>query len=420
MDAGDTIAAYAQLVRDRLPATILPYWLRVSRDDVAGGYLLRDDFMSSPVRRAGRVVLRHRRPMSRDDKHLVSQARLVWVFAHAHRHGYGDGTVYLDAARRGQEFLVAHFHDHERGGFRWVTDRFGRPVNDAKLLYGQSFVIYAFVELARASGTREPLDDALGLFRAVDRELHDDRHGGWREHADGDWSPLGDGDPRAELHSVGRKTANAMVHWLEATTALYAETQDPDVHRALEETLELCRRHLFPDDPGDTYDPYRADWTRDPDGEQLASYGHNVEYAWLMVHAQEALGRQPDWEHFHAYVDHTLRCGFDHARGGAFTSGRGNEPANVRHKVWWVQSELIAALTVALTEHHDERYADALAQTVSFVERNMTDRRDGILVESVEEDGRRQRPRKSGNWKAGYHELRASVKVTEAFAAPPR
>jgi len=81
---------------------------------------------------------------------------------------------------------------------------------------------------------------------------------------------------------------------------------------------------------------------------------------------------------------------------------------------------VIAALTVALAEQYDERYARALAQTVTFVERSMTDRRDGSLVESVEEDGRRERPRKSGNWKAGYHEVRAAVMLTDAFSAPPR
>ena len=145
------------------------------------------------------------------------------------------------------------------------------------------------------------------------------------------------------------------------------------------------------------------------------SYGHNVEYGWLMVRAQQVLGLEPDRARLHAYLDHTLRCGFDHERGGAYTSGRGEEPADRRHKIAWVQCELIAALTDALTVRDDDRYARALAQTLDFVERHMTDPRDGILVESVQEDGNRDWPRKSGNWKAGYHETRAAVKLTDAF-----
>jgi mannose/cellobiose epimerase-like protein (N-acyl-D-glucosamine 2-epimerase family) len=82
-----------------------------------------------------------------------------------------------------------------------------------------------------------------------------------------------------------------------------------------------------------------------------------------------------------------------------------------------VQCELVNALCVALADHADERYEKALAQTVTFVERAMTDRHDGILVEEVEEDGSRRRPRKSGNWKAGYHDVRTAIVVAEAFPA---
>ena len=174
---------------------MLPYWLEASRDDVAGGFLLHDDVLRGAVRKVGRVLVRGRRPAPSDHKQLVTQARLVWVFAHAHRKGYDDGTVYLEAAEQGRRFLLEHFRDPEREGYRWMTDRAGRVVNDVKLFYAQAFVVYALVELSRASGRHEPLDDALTLFRAVERELHDDQHGGWREQADDDWSPVPDDDP---------------------------------------------------------------------------------------------------------------------------------------------------------------------------------------------------------------------------------
>ena len=416
MDAEATVRAHARLTRDRLPSTMLPYWLRVTRDDAAGGYLLRNDVLRGPARRARLALARTVRGSPADDtKQLVSQARLLWVFAHAHARGL-DPTRYLDAAHRGQEFLLEHFRDHEHGGYRWMTDRVGRPVNEVKVLYGQSFVIYAFVELARASGSRAPLDDALALFRSIDRELHDDRFGGWHEHAHPDWSPLVAGAHGAGMGDAGRKSANALVHWMEATSALYAATGDDAVRRALVEALGLCRDPVFPADPGDTHEPFLPDWSLDPDGVHRVSYGHNVEYAWLMLHAEDALGEPRDWDRFHTYLDHMLRVGFDDRRGGAFTAGHGDQPADDRHKVWWVQCELVNALTVALSEHHDERYERALAQTLTFVEQSMTDRRDGILLEAVEEDGRRRWPRKSGNWKAGYHDVRAATTLVDAFA----
>src|SRR5262249_40796919 len=160
--------------------------------------------------------------------------------------------------------------------------------------------------------------------------------------------------------------------------------------------------HMFPVDPGRTREPFLPDWTPDPDGEHLMSYGHNVEFMWLMVHAQRALGIDEDWDRYHVYVDHTLRHGFDHRRGGAYAWGHGDEPGHRRYKVSWIQCELVNALTIALVRQDDERYATALAQTLDFVERHMTDRRDGIFLESVQEDGRRRLPKKSGTMKAGY------------------
>ena len=415
MDAHATLVAYGRRTRERLPATILPYWLRASRDDTCGGFRLPDDVVRGPVRRVGRVLVGGRRPAPNEDKHLVTQARLVWVFAHAHRHGLGATSELLDASRSGHAFLLEHFRDADHGGYCWLTDRAGRVRNEVKVLYGQAFVIYAFVELARASGDRAPLDDALALFRAVDRELHDDEHGGWREHAEPDWSPLEEGDRRAELPFVGRKSQNALVHWLEALTVLLDESGDASVRRALAEALDLCATHVFPADPTTTYDPFLVDWTRDPAGAGTASYGHDVEYAWLALEAQRALGRPLEWDRFHAYLHHTLRCGFDHERGGAFAQGRGGEPASDRQKIWWVQCELMVALTVALTHEWDDHAARALAQTTTFVERYLTDRRDGVLLESVHEDGRPLRPRKSGPWKAGYHDVRAAVRIAETF-----
>ena len=77
--------------------------------------------------------------------------------------------------------------------------------------------------LERRQDARNRSTTRSTLFRAVERELHDDQHGGWREQAEDDWSPVPDDDPRVEVPFNGRKSANAIVHWLEATTALYAE-----------------------------------------------------------------------------------------------------------------------------------------------------------------------------------------------------
>jgi mannose/cellobiose epimerase-like protein (N-acyl-D-glucosamine 2-epimerase family) len=367
------------------------------------------------LRRAGRRVLRGPAGPLPDDKQLVDQARLVWVFSHAHRKGFDDQGLALQAAARGRRFLQESFLDREHGGYVWMTDRAGLPVNPVKHLYGQAFVIFSLVEYARASGDAAALHDAIALHRSIEGQLHDDVHGGWREHGDADWSVLADDDPRIRVPFPGRKSANTVMHWIEALTELYSESGDARCGASLTEALAVARRFLFPLDPAHTYEARRPDWTIDPDATP-GTYGHDVEFAWLMVRAQQALGLEPAWEQLYAYLDHTLLHGFDHRRGGVFTSGPRDGAADRRDKVWWVQYEFVAALIEALVERHDERYACALARTLTFVERHLTDRHDGVAFESVREDGRPRSRRKAGHWKAGYHEVRATVKLVDAFA----
>src|SRR5437867_4793392 len=134
---------YARQFRAQLVQKVMPYWCDTAIDGQRGGYLLADDLK-------GRGEAR--------DKQLVTQSRLVWGFAHAHLHKLGDGQHdYLKAAQNGYRFLLDHFRDKENGGYFWKTDLAGQPIVDCKFLYGESFVIYAFVEYYRASGDREAL-----------------------------------------------------------------------------------------------------------------------------------------------------------------------------------------------------------------------------------------------------------------------
>ena len=235
--------------RRRLPESALPYWLATTRDDEAGGYLVHDDLLRGPLRRMGHRALRGRRPPPSDDKQLVTQARLMWLFSLAHRRGYGRDREYLDAATSGYRFLLDHFRDRDRGGYCWMTDRHGQVVNEVKVFYGQAFVIFAFVELARRRAIGNRSSTPARSSRTVEHELHDDEHGGWREHAAGDWGVLADDDARIQVPFGGRKSGNAVVHWLEALAELCAETGDAVARGSLAEALDVSREHLFPADP---------------------------------------------------------------------------------------------------------------------------------------------------------------------------
>lgn len=395
-------AATSRAIHDQLATKILPYWYDTAVDREQGGYLLADD-----LRGRGRAT----------EKQLVGQARMVWGFSHVHLKGFKDDQHdYLAAARQGYQFLLDHFLDREHGGYFWTTDLAGKPVNRRKIIYGESFVIYGMVEYYRASGDRAALDHALELYRVLQQRSHDEKNGGWVEHFEADWTPMLRPGPEAIVEVGGLKSANTHLHLMEALTELYDASHDPAVKRSLEEALRINMTYFYPPDPAKANFHRQPDWgvVTAPSSAGL-SYGHNIEFAWLMIRAERVLGREPSWSHFEAHLNHALAHGFDHARGGFYSRGVGNEPASDTDKIWWVEAEGIAALTDALKHRENPDYARALEQTIEFADKYLATPGAGIWMDTVTAEGKPKATGKAHSWKANYHDVRALVKYVEAF-----
>jgi mannobiose 2-epimerase len=427
-------AGQAAAWRQQLSAQVMPFWHDRTLDPEQGGYLLRESGTS--------------------DKLLVSQARLLWEFAYAHRLGVRDPQRdYLAAAASGYRFLRTYFRDTLHGGYYWMTNRAGRPLNERKFLYGQACMLAALVEYYRASGDAAALQDALDLYGTLMERARDPVNGGWTEHFEADWQPLsgtgtgaaGTGagsttsrplasqqliiDPATvvDVGIVGTKSGEAHLELMAALTELLLVSREaavpaaapgPAIEDALAEALDLNLKYFFPQHPGQAY-PYREpDWQR-PLGAKFReiSYGENVEFAWLMLAAQAALGRDPLWPRFDAILQHALKYGFDDKRGGLYAIGFGDRPALATEKVWWAQAEMLAALTTGVQQRADPERVQALEQLVSFVTTYQTDPRDGIWFEAVKADGLQWRPGKANHWKTGFNDLRAMELFVETFGA---
>lgn len=403
MAAPRNVRDYAVELRRGLNEKILPYWFDTGLDLTNGGYILADDGRG---RREAR------------EKQLVSQARMLWTFSHVHLKGFRDAKRdYLGAAERGYRFLTQRFLDPEHGGYFWKTDLAGGPTNPRKILYGQAFVVYALVEYHRASGSPEARERAMELFRLVQKQAHDAANDGWSEHFTRDWKLIASPDPGCEVEIPGLKSANAHLHWMEALAELYDVTKDAAVRRSLEEALRLNATHFYPLNAGKSAFHRHPDWREvtDPKSAGL-SYGHNVEFAWLMIRAEQVLGKRPSWPHFDAHLQHALKHGYDYVHGGLYDRGVGDQPATKRDKVWWVQSEMLAALTDGFSHKPRPDYSRALMLLLDFITKHQADPKDGIWYDTVAEDGSAKNPAKAHNWKANYHDVRALVKFVDAFA----
>jgi mannobiose 2-epimerase len=134
-----------------------------------------------------------------------------------------------------------------------------------------------------------------------------------------------------------------------------------------------------------------------------------------MIRAERILGDQPSWDHFYAHLNHALRYGYDHDRGGLYNRGFDDEPATQTDKIWWVEAEMLAALTESLGHRADAAHEKALESLLAFLMTHQIDPDDGIWYETVSEEGRILSGAKAHNWKANYHDVRALVKFIRVF-----
>jgi mannobiose 2-epimerase len=364
------LRGYASRLEMQLRTKTLPWWSQ-TLDIRYGGYLL-----------------------SPDEKQLATQSRMVWVFSHAHRTGLGD---YLDVAEKGVAFLLNRFRDPKHGGFFWKTDLSGRVRSNRKILYGQLFVLYALVEYFRASGDRSALDEARSLFELLVERAHDNTHGGWFEHFGRNWRPMRSHRRGLEVEVPGLKSANAHLHAVEAFTELYAQTADHEVETFLAEAVDLSKAHFYPDAPRASSSHRGRDWS--PANRPGSLHGHNIEFAWLLVEAESALRREPSEDRFDAYVVHTLA-------------------ASRPERLWWVEAEILAALTIGVVRWGRPRYEEALEELLGFLLAHVIDPVDGVWLHTVAVDGTPVNAVKVETWKDAYHEVRATAMLIDALAAP--
>ena len=370
-------AALAAEVRSELEA-LLSAWYPRTTDDEYGGFLSRFDHAWNAE--------------TRQEKMIVTQARHVWTTARAAEFFPGDDR-FLPLASHGFSYLRDVLWDDEYGGFFWLVSREGQPLPGQgdrflKQAYGNAFGIYALAAYHEVSGDPEALALAQQAFGWLDNHAHDPVHGGYFQFLERDGTPLHEG-----FAGTPPKDQNSSIHLLEAFTELYRVWPDPVLRSRLAELLTLIRDvQTVP--PGYLTLFSHADWTpvsfRDSSeavrqaNHQLdhVSFGHDVETAYLMLEAAEALGLQTDTTLLAGkrMVDHALRTGWDDHDGGFFDAGYylpGDTGITiVRHtKNWWAQAEGLNSLLLMADLFPDDplRYEARFVELWNYIDANLID-----------------------------------------------
>src|SRR5262249_8682225 len=147
---------------------------------------------------------------------------------------------------------------------------------------------------------------------------------------------------------------------------------DPLVRRRLDELLVVNTSTIRLPQYGCNVDGFAPDWKPIETPRNLrASYGHDVEAAWLCLDAARTLGHPPGLLRGCAegLVAYSLKHGYDRAHGGFFYTGPLGQDADDTKKEWWVQAEALVSMLELHRLTGKREYYDAFAQTLDFVEK---------------------------------------------------
>ena len=351
---------------------------------------------------------------------------MIYTASSVHRAGLDPSGVFLKSARQGVDFLLDHFWDEQFWGWYWTTERDGKPINESKLTYGQSFVIYALSEYGMASGDQRGLEWAIKTYEVLQTLSADNGYGGYYEFLERDFT-------RKPPHRGGgdRKSFDIHMHLMEAYTNLYEATGANVYKQRTQEMVDLIFSKIVEPESGVGLAQFSLDWKpvraiifdnvwgadRDVDesdeGRPLdnTSYGHNVEFAWLLGHTINILGLDADKykEAFRKIYDHAFQYGVDWEKGGIFCEGPMAGPARERNKEFWQQAEALVGFLDAYIQLGDEKYIDAYEKIHRFVMDTVVNKGVGEWFPLFDENNTLLWDYMAHAWKINYHTVRSMI-----------
>ncbi|UGU17888.1 AGE family epimerase/isomerase [Sinomicrobium kalidii] len=364
------------------------------------------------------------------DKMIVTQSRHIWTNARAFLL-YGEDK-YLGYAEHGFRFLRDKMWDKGNGGFHNLVTKTGKPIpkpGEAKTAYGNAFAIYALAAYYKASRNEEALELAKKTFRWLEKHSHDPEYKGYFQHMEANGDRIARTADTPSAADTGYKDQNSTIHLLEAFTELYTVWPDELLRQRLEELLLLVRDTIVNDDNYMNLF-FERDWTpvsfRDRSKETIekhyyldhVSFGHDVETAYLMLEASDALGRKDREKTLHTgknMVDHALDNGWDSKSGGFYDGGyyfKGTNGITIVNpdKNWWSQAEGLNTLLI-MDRHFpgDKRsYGEYFLKLWKYTGTYITDSRKGGWYEWGQDTRPETRKDPKGHiWKSTYHNFRA-------------
>ncbi len=384
---------YVQSINAEL-TNILQYWMEKTPDHENGGFLgkIDNDNIVTPNAPKGSVL----------------NARILWSFAAAYNHD--PQPQYLETADRAYQYIAEHFVDNNYGGVYWTVDAQGNPLDTKKQVYAIAFTIYAFSEYFIASGREVAKDHAVELYQDLIKYSLDKEKGGYFEAFGQQWEPIAD-LRLSDKDANEKKTMNTHLHVLEAFANLYRIWPDDVLKSHITDLLANFTTHIIDAETGHLKLFFDEDWSsKSP----IISYGHDIEAAWLLLEASEAI-EDEEWiarlKDIAVKMAHATIEGID-KDGGLWYEKDPSAEHVIKEKHWWVQAEAMVGFYNAWHISHDPIFLDQFSKVWDYTQKHIIDHENGEWFWGIGPDGQVMAGEdKAGLWKCPYHNSRACIEI---------
>lgn len=372
---------------------ILDYWLNNTLDDKNGGFI---------------GEINHQNLKNFDsEKGSVLNARILWTFSAAY--AATADLEYFKTAERAFNFVKNFFHDKDYGGIFWSINPNKTPKDTKNQIYAIAFTIYGLSEFYKISKNNEALELAKNLFIKIEENSRDTINGGYLEAFTRDWKELDD-LRLSDKEANEKKTMNTHLHIVEGYANLYQIWPSEKLKDAIVEILHVIQQYFIDKKTYHLKLFFNENWI---EKEDVISYGHDIEAAWLLLWCAEVIQNKKlinDYQKTAIAIAEATKEGID-KDGGLWYEYEPKEHKLIQEKHWWPQAELWIGMVNAWQITQKEEYLEIVEKNFEFVEKYILDHKNGEWIWGIYQDYSPIQKDKAGFWKCPYHNSRACIEL---------
>ena len=375
---------------------ILSYWEIFTPDTENGGYIGKIDHENKVYPKAAKGSVMH--------------SRILWAFSAAYV--FTKNASYYALAKRAFEYLIQHFVDKEFGGVYWTVNYRGEPLDTKKQIYALAFAVYGLSEYYKAFGDEEAKQAAIKLYLAIVDHSYDKKYCGYLEAFSRNWQDMTD-VRLSDKDSNEKKSMNTHLHVLEAFANLYLIFPDQELKKKIAELITIFLDHIIDNKTYHLILFFDEKWES---RSSVISYGHDIEAAWLVQEAAEAIKDEDllnKVRKISVLVSEAVKEGLDKDGGLWYELDTGSGHL-VKQKHSWPQAEAMVGFFNAWQITGDENYLALSIQSWNFIKAHIIDTDKGEWIWGINDDySAMTEEDKVGIWKCPYHNSRACIEMVK-------